>query len=87
MQRIITGLDELCPADTTNRYFDETLVSGLMDPIVMQMQREIDAAASASAASSTTASPRVGGGNKKTRRNGGKKYRGKTRKGKKFRGN
>lgn len=80
MQRIITGLDELCPADTTNRYFDETLVSGLMDPIVMQMQREIDAA---SAASSTTASPRVGGGNKKTRRNRGKKYRGKTRKGKK----
>ena len=66
MQRIITGLDELCPADTTNRYFDENLVSGLMDPIVMQMQREIDAASSASTA--TTAAPRVGGRKRKTQR-------------------
>lgn len=80
MQRIITGLDDLCPVDTTNRYFDETLVSGLMDPIVVQMQREIDATASAASA---TSAPRVGGGNKKTRRDGGKKHRGKTRKGKK----
>jgi hypothetical protein len=82
MQRIITGLDDLCPVDTTNRYFDEKLVSGLMDPIVMQMQREIDAATSAPPVT-TTSTPRVGGANKKTRRNGGKKHRGKTRKGKK----
>tara|TARA_B110000858_G_scaffold198376_1_gene264385 strand:- start:4592 stop:5623 length:1032 start_codon:yes stop_codon:yes gene_type:complete len=73
MQRIITGLDELCPADTTNRYFDENLVSGLMDPIVMQMQREIDAAASA--APSTTTAPRVGGRKRKTQRRNKQKRR------------
>ena len=82
MQRIITGLDDLCPVDTTNRYFDEKLVSGLMDPIVVQMQREIEAA-SATPSVATTAAPRVGGGNKKTRKNRNKTHRGRTRKGKK----
>ena len=81
MQRIITGLNDLCPVDKTNRYFDEKLVSGLMDPIVVQMQREIDSAAPA-----TISTHRVGGANKKTRKNGNKTHRGNTSKGKTFKG-
>ena len=80
MQRIITGMDDLCPVDKTNRYFDEKLVSGLMDPIVVQMQREIDSAAASLA---TTSAPRVGGDNKKTRRNATKRREGNRDKGKK----
>ncbi|MGI9554674.1 MAG: hypothetical protein ACR2M6_01765 [Vampirovibrionia bacterium] len=71
MQRIKTGYNDLCHTDTTNNYFNEKFVSGLMDPIVMQMQNEIEA---------VTARPTRLGGKKKTHR--GKTHRGKTRRGK-----
>jgi hypothetical protein len=73
IQRIKTGYDGLCPDDLTNNYFDEKFVSGLMDPIVEQMQREIAA---------VKARPTRLGGKKKTRRNRGKTRGGKTRGGK-----
>jgi len=43
MKRITDALDELCPIDETNRYFDQTTVDALMERVIYQMKGEMRA--------------------------------------------